>query len=53
MRRTESEIVVPIQGPDGILGVLDIDSDLPAAFDQIDRVALESICKLLANCKHS
>ena len=53
MCRTESEIVVPIQGPDGLLGVLDIDSDLPAAFDQVDRIALESICKLLADCKHS
>ena len=52
MHRTESEIVVPIQGPDGLLGVLDIDSDLPAAFDQIDGEALESICKLLADCTH-
>ena len=47
MRRTKSEIVVPITSPDGMLGVLDIDSNFPAAFDEIDQRALESICMLL------
>ncbi len=40
--RSRSEIVVPVFGPDGaLLAVLDIDSDVPGAFDETDRVALE------------
>ncbi len=34
--------------PNGELGVLDIDSDSPAAFDEVDQRALESICMLLS-----
>ncbi|CAL5225935.1 g8730 [Coccomyxa viridis] len=45
---TQSEIVVPIMSPNGVLGVLDIDSDSPAAFDEVDQRALESICMLLS-----
>jgi L-methionine (R)-S-oxide reductase len=42
---TRSEIVVPIIGPGGrLLGVLDVDSDAPAAFDEVDRAALERLC---------
>lgn len=42
---TRSEIVVPIVGPSrGLLGVLDVDSDEPAAFGPIDREALERVC---------
>lgn len=45
---TKSEIVVPVLTPDGrLLAVLDVDSDEPAAFDEIDRTALEAICTLL------
>ena len=41
---TRSEIVVPVFGPDGrLLGVLDVDSDEPAAFDAADAAALEAI----------
>jgi L-methionine (R)-S-oxide reductase len=42
---TKSEIVVPILRPDGsVLAVLDVDSDTPAAFDEEDQRALESVC---------
>lgn len=44
---TRSEIVVPVLGPRGLLAVLDIDSDHPAAFDEIDREALEALCAAL------
>lgn len=43
-----SEIVVPVVTPGGrLLAVLDVDSDYPAAFDERDRRALESLCATL------
>ena len=45
---SRSEIVVPVHGPDGtVTAVLDIDSDRLAAFDEVDRAALERMVKLL------
>jgi GAF domain-containing protein len=45
---TRSEIVVPVLTSDGrVLAVLDVDSDSLAAFDDVDREALESICEVL------
>jgi len=45
---TRSEIVVPVLAPGGTLvGVLDIDSDRPAAFDEVDGRNLERICCLI------
>ena len=42
---TLSEIVVPILTPSGqLLGVLDVDSDDPAAFDAVDQTHLEALC---------
>ena len=42
---TLSEIVVPVIAPGGrLLAVLDVDSDRPAAFDEVDRTALEALC---------
>jgi GAF domain-containing protein len=41
---TRSEIVVPVIGPGGLLAVLDVDSDRPAAFTEVDRAALEELC---------
>jgi len=42
---TQSEIVVPVRTPDGrLLAVLDVDSDDPAAFTEVDQVALEALC---------
>ncbi len=45
---TLSELVVPVLTPDDqLLAVLDIDSDLPAAFTPVDAQGLESICHWL------
>jgi GAF domain-containing protein len=45
---TRSEIVVPIVTPEGrILGVLDVDSNTPAAFTDADRDGLELLCREL------
>ncbi len=42
---TRSEIVVPVLTPKGqVLAVLDVDSNAPAAFDEVDREALEALC---------
>jgi L-methionine (R)-S-oxide reductase len=42
---TKSEIVVPVLSPSGgLLAVLDVDSDRPAAFKPVDQVELEKIC---------
>jgi L-methionine (R)-S-oxide reductase len=42
---TRSEIVVPVLGARGeVIAVLDVDSDDPAAFDELDREGLEAIC---------
>jgi len=41
---TRSEIVVPVvDGAGRLLGVLDVDSDRPAAFDASDAAALEAL----------
>jgi len=41
---TRSEIVVPVFGAGGaLIGVLDVDSDTPAAFDKSDAAALEAM----------
>lgn len=45
---SRSEIVVPLHDREGrVRGVLDIDSDRPAAFDATDAVWLEELCMLL------
>jgi len=50
---TQSEIVVPVITPEGeLLAVLDIDSDLPSAFDEIDQEHLEGLCDWLGS-RHS
>jgi L-methionine (R)-S-oxide reductase len=41
---TRSEIVVPVVGPRGLLAVLDVDSDVLAAFTEVDQAALEALC---------
>ncbi|MGE5567221.1 MAG: GAF domain-containing protein [Parcubacteria group bacterium] len=42
--RSQSEIVVPVLGPSGdLIAVFDVDSDRPAAFDEIDQRWLETI----------
>lgn len=45
---TQSEIVVPILTPSNkVLAVLDVDSDVPAAFNQVDQDALERLARKL------
>lgn len=45
---TRSEIVVPVITPSGrLLGVLDVDSNTPDAFDELDQEHLEEICRYL------
>ncbi len=42
--RSESEVVVPVFGPDGaLIAVFDVDSDRPAAFDATDAAGIERI----------
>jgi L-methionine (R)-S-oxide reductase len=46
--RSNSEIVVPVAGPDGrVLGVLDADSESFGSFDQVDAENLERIVRLI------
>jgi GAF domain-containing protein len=46
---TQSEIVVPLVTPAGVLlGVLDVDSNTPAAFSALDQAELEAVCADLA-----
>jgi GAF domain-containing protein len=48
---TRSEIVVPVFDSAGrVCAVLDVDSDTPAAFDEIDKQHLEEICGWLSRC---
>lgn len=44
---SRSEIVVPVWANEEIVGVLDIDSEHLATFDEVDRVWLEKIVALL------
>lgn len=44
---TRSEIVVPIIYNDELLGVLDLDSDAPAAFGKEERTALEDAARVI------
>ena len=44
--RSASEVVVPVFRPDGkLIAVFDVDSDQPAAFDEVDARWLERILK--------
>ncbi len=43
-----SEIVAPIMAGDRLVGVLDLDSDTPAAFGEADRQELELVADALA-----
>jgi L-methionine (R)-S-oxide reductase len=49
-RSTRSEIVVPITKNNKVIGEIDIDSDVPAAFDKTDERFLEKIADML--CQH-
>jgi GAF domain-containing protein len=49
-RSTRSEIVVPITENSRVIGEIDIDSDVPAAFNKTDKKFLEKIADML--CQH-
>jgi len=44
---SKSEIVVPVIANNEVIGVLDIDSDKLATFDEIDRIYLEKLVDIL------
>ena len=44
---SRSEIVVPLHDASGLIGVLDIDSPLPARFDAQDQAGLEACVRAL------
>jgi len=44
---SNSEIVVPLTKGERLIGVLDLDSPLPARFDQDDAAGLESLVRIL------
>jgi len=44
---SKSEIVVPVIANGEVLGVLDIDSDELATFDETDRIYLEKLVDVL------
>ncbi len=44
---SRSEIVVPVFSEGAVVGVLDVDSDKVDAFDEVDKVYLEKICRLI------
>jgi L-methionine (R)-S-oxide reductase len=46
---SKSEIVVPILRNDIVLGVLDVDSDQLADFDETDKIYLERLTLLISN----
>ena len=49
---TKSEIVIPIKRDQKVIGEIDIDSDIPNAFDREDKVFLEKIADMLSKHIH-
>jgi L-methionine (R)-S-oxide reductase len=47
-RSTRSEIVVPIKKNNVVIGEIDIDSDIPEAFDTNDAMFLERVADMLS-----
>lgn len=48
---SRSELVVPLVGRNGVIGVIDLDSPLPARFDSEDQAGIERIAAIwLAAC---
>ncbi|KAL7276532.1 hypothetical protein RUND412_000455 [Rhizina undulata] len=44
---SRSEVVVPVRSGDKIVAVIDVDAAVPAAFDEVDKRALESLAELI------
>ncbi len=49
---TNSEIVIPLRDGNQLVGVLDIDSPLPARFDEEDQEGLEAFARVLQSGCH-
>jgi GAF domain-containing protein len=48
---SRSELVVPLIGPDGVIGVIDLDSPSVARFDAADQAGIERVAAIyLAAC---
>lgn len=48
---SRSELVVPLIGRDGVIGVIDLDSPSPARFDAADQAGIERVAAIwLAAC---
>lgn len=45
---SQSELVVPVVGPDGLRAVIDLDSPSLARFDDEDAAGIEALARLLA-----
>jgi GAF domain-containing protein len=45
--RSQSEVVVPVFNGDELAAVLDVDSDVPAAFTETDQAGLERVAALI------
>lgn len=45
---SRSEIVIPLLKENEVWGVLDVDSDSPDMFDEIDKKYLEELCKFIS-----
>ena len=46
---TRSELVVPIRAGGAVVGVIDVESDRPAAFDEEERTLVERVAALLVS----
>jgi GAF domain-containing protein len=46
---SRSEIVIPVRHAGAVVGVLDVDSESLANFDQTDRVYLEKVAELVGS----
>ncbi|MDC8013218.1 GAF domain-containing protein [Tahibacter soli] len=50
---SRSEIVVPLYRGDALIGVWDVDSPIPARFDEDDRAGMQRLCALFLESIHA
>jgi len=50
---SRSEIVVPLYRGDTLIGVWDVDSPIPARFDEEDRAGMQRLCALFLESIHA
>ncbi|ANN74291.1 GAF domain-containing protein [Bordetella bronchialis] len=49
---SRSEIVVPLVRDGELIGVWDVDSPVPARFDEADRAGMEALCQVFLDSLH-